>query len=89
MVDNWESEGGFTPGEEDGYDEALDPFSPTNAPKLSLVVLMRLYDVGMALLYSADQDAARRLHKVHEAGGIVGSEPYLDLRSEDEDSTPA
>lgn len=66
--------------EGDGPAQALDPFSPENCPKLSLVVQMRIYDVLMALLNEKNPDVATALEHVHERGGIVGVLPYIDLR---------
>lgn len=64
------------------YEPDTDPFSPTNAPKLALVVNMRIYDVLMALLNEKDPEAATRLHEIHSEGRVVGSLPYIDLTGE-------
>jgi len=66
--------------------EDLNPFSPNNAPGLTLVVLMRVYDVGMALLNEQNSEAARKLHELHSEGKILGSEPYIDLTAEATDA---
>lgn len=58
----------------------IDPFSPEFSPKLSLIVLMRLYDVQMAILNEMNETMAARINEIHEHGGIVGSLPWLDLR---------
>ena len=60
-----------------------DPFSPENAPGVSLIVLMRLYDVGLALLHKIDPDAAAKLKDYHASGGIAGSLPTINLGKEE------
>jgi hypothetical protein len=59
-------------------DQTTDPFSPDNVGKVQLIVLMRIYDVLMAIYNDTDKDAAGRLHDLHAAGGILGSLPYFD-----------
>lgn len=61
----------------------LDPFSPTNCPKLSLIVLMRIYDVQMAMLTVQDKVMAAKLAEEHARGNIVGALPFIDLTEND------
>lgn len=56
-----------------------DAFSPENSAKLSLVVQMRIYDVLMALLNEQNEEAASLLHDLHAAGKVLGSLPWLDM----------
>lgn len=60
-----------------------DPFSPEHAPGLSLIVLMRIYDVQMALLRAQNKEAANTLHDLHSQGKILGSLPVLDLNNDE------
>lgn len=60
-------------------EDSEDPFSTENAPKVSLVVQMRMYDALMALLSVQDPEMAAKLHEVHANGKIVGALPYLDM----------
>lgn len=60
-----------------------DPFSPNNAPGLSLIVLMRLYDVQMALLSEVSPEKAEALHQAHLAGQIKGAPPAFTMPDED------
>lgn len=64
---------------EAGVEEEIDPFSPEYAPKLQLIVSMRIYDVLMALLTSEDETLAERLHELHADGKIMGSLPFINL----------
>lgn len=59
--------------------EDNNPFSDTNVKQVQLVVLMRIYDVLMALLQESDAELAGQLHALHEQGKILGSLPWLDL----------
>jgi hypothetical protein len=60
--------------------EELDPFNPNDSPVFNLVAMMRLYDVGMALLNEQNPEAAAKLHELHEQGKVLGSFPWLDTR---------
>lgn len=67
-------------------EDSNDPFSEQLVKQVQLIVLMRIYDVGMAILNELDEDVAKNLHLVHREGKIIGSLPYLDLSGdEDED----
>ena len=59
-----------------------DPFSTENAPGLSLVVLMRIYDVLLGIYTEQNSEKAAILMQIHEEGGIVGSLPHLNLGEE-------
>lgn len=61
---------------EEGYS---DPFDAETAPGLSLIVLMRIYDVQMALLAKTDPDAAEALYEAHAKGHIIGPLPAIDM----------
>lgn len=60
-------------------EDNLDPFHPDNVGGVQTVVLMRIYDVLMAILNDSDPHAALALHELHRAGRIVGSFPVLDI----------
>ena len=62
-----------------------DPFHPDNVAKVQLIVLMRIYDVQMAILANLNEDgekASEYIHQQHQLGKIVGSLPWLDLSDE-------
>jgi len=59
-----------------------DPFSPQEAPGISLIVLMRIYDATMALLDLASPERAAALHEIHARGGIVGSLPKIEMTND-------
>lgn len=77
MTDEFSEVDAFEPVEEDIED--IDPFSTENAPKVALIVQMRIYDAVMALLNEKDPEAAAALHEIHAAGKVLGSLPFLDL----------
>lgn len=53
------------------------PFSPGQAPGVSLIVLMRIYDVLMAQLTISNPEAASNLMEIHANGTIMGSSPRI------------
>lgn len=55
-----------------------DPLSPHNAPGISLIVLMRVYDVLMGLYTEANPDQARTLMEIHAAGSLLGPSPVFN-----------
>lgn len=63
--------------------EGLDPFHPEVVPGVSLIVLMRIYDVLMATYTNLDPEGANKLYELHAAGKIVGSMPIIDMSPED------
>lgn len=69
-----------------GGTEELDPFDPEFVPAFTLITLMRLYDVGMALLNEQNSDVASRLHNAHSKGKVIGTFPWLDADDEIVDS---
>jgi hypothetical protein len=50
-------------------------YSYKNAPGFSLIMLMRIYDVQMAILNEMSPDAATAIDEVHSAGRIVADPP--------------
>jgi len=56
-------------------EEIDDPFDATNAPGVSLIVLMRIYDVLMALLDEQNADKAAELLQLHATGALAGTTP--------------
>lgn len=74
-----EFESGQGAAQYDGESVDSDPFSPLNAPKLQLVVSMRIYDVLMALLNETNGEVADNLHAIHSRGKVIGSLPFIDL----------
>lgn len=52
-----------------------DPFNHLNAPGISLIVQLRIYDVLMALLKEQNADVARELLELHSTGAFAGSAP--------------
>lgn len=65
-------------------EEGLDPFSPQAVGAFSLIALMRLYDVGMALLNETSPEVAARLAHLHAQGKVIGHFPSLDMEAETE-----
>lgn len=63
--------------------ENTDPFSLQYAPGLSLIILMRIYDVVMAQYREVDPEKAKLLLKYHAEGKIVGPMPYLDMEPDE------
>ena len=63
--------------------EVLDPLSPEYAPGLSLVVLMRIYEVQLAILREANPEVAERLLNLHAEGRISTPMPYVDANQWD------
>lgn len=61
-----------------GTEEVLDPMSPEYAPGLSLIVLMRIYDVQMALLAESNPERAEALARLHANGGVLSAMPWID-----------
>lgn len=59
-----------------------NPFDPAIAPGLSLIMLLRIYDVQMAQLTALNKGAAAKLHEVHANGGIVGPLPAFSNEEE-------
>lgn len=57
------------------YDTDNDPFNANNAPGISLIVLLRIYDVMMALLKESNADVARELLQLHTTGALAGTTP--------------
>lgn len=67
----------------------LDPFAPENAPAVSLIVSMRIYDALMALLQTQDEELHDMLNKMHESGKLAWSLPWINISSdESEDFVP-
>lgn len=56
-----------------------DPFSIENAPGVSLIVQMRIYDTLMALLTVQAPEKATALFEAHAAGKIVASLPLFNM----------
>ena len=56
-----------------------DPFSPEEAPGVSLIVLMRIYDMLCGIYTHLDHDRATALMEIHSKGGLVGPLPALKL----------
>lgn len=56
----------------------FDALSAEHAPGLSLIVLMRIYEVQMALLREVNPQFAERLLELHGDGIISTPLPYLN-----------
>lgn len=56
-------------------DSNEDPFSAANAPGISLIVQLRIYDVLMALLRESNPDAADEILALHSTGAFGGPSP--------------
>lgn len=65
----------------EGY---TDPFDAETAPGLSLIVLMRIYDVQMAMLAKTDPEAAAALYEAHSKGAIIGPLPAINIGEDHE-----
>jgi hypothetical protein len=48
-----------------------DPFSPDNAPGMSLIVQMRMYDVLLAILNEQNPDVCDRILEAHAQGKLL------------------
>jgi hypothetical protein len=59
-------------------DNTGDPFDAANAPGVSLIVLMRLYDVLMGLYSEQNPTKAQALMELHARGGILLPVPFFD-----------
>lgn len=59
-------------------DVSFDPFGAEFAPAFTLITLMRIYDVGMALLKDKDEDAFKILFDMHAQGRLLGASPWID-----------
>ena len=68
-------------GPDEGLDpnEGVDPFDPSVVGGVQLIVLMRIYDVVMAIYTDIDKEGAKKLYDLHAQGKVLGSEPSLDL----------
>lgn len=60
------------------FEEALDPMSAEYAPGLSLIMLMRIYDVQMALLAESNPERAEALSRHHAEGKVLSAMPWID-----------
>lgn len=65
-------------GNEQDYAD-YDPFAPENAPGLSLVVQMRIYDVLLGIYSEMAPEKAAALMDMHAGGKVIGSLPNFDL----------
>lgn len=59
------------------------PFHKDNAPGLTLIATLRLYDVGMAILNKLDPAAAEAIYEAHAQGRVIGSLPIFTMGDED------
>lgn len=66
---------------------ASDPFSPEEAPGLSLIMQMRIYDVLMAMYMETNMEAAKDLLEMHSRGQILGPLPSFYPEGEDEQTS--
>ena len=65
-------------GPVDGQPVEDDPFSVPNIYIVQSILLMRLYDVGMAILNELEPVVAKDLLKMHLEGTIAGPFPNLN-----------
>ncbi|QIN94001.1 hypothetical protein PP459_gp005 [Streptomyces phage Wakanda] len=77
-----------SPKESPSVNETPSAFDPENFNFVVLVQLMRLYDVGMALLSCYDEQKAATLAQMHEAGLSFTPNPAFAVM-EDDDETMA
>jgi len=64
--------------EETGQAESL-PFSDEEARQVTVITLMRIYDMLGMILTHLDQDAADAVAQAHAEGRIVGPLPSLNI----------
>lgn len=57
-----------------------DPFSYQEAPGVSLIVLMRIYDVMMGMYTEMAPDKADAMIEAHAQGILIGSTPAFNGR---------
>lgn len=56
----------------------IDPFGPTTAPGLSLIMQFRIYDLLMAILREQNPDVAREMLTLHATGAVAGPSPNFN-----------
>lgn len=65
--------------EPEDTDAPSDAFSPESAPGLSLVMLMRIYDVLMTQLrYDHGEEISTNLLDVHASGALLTPPPFFN-----------
>lgn len=57
----------------------VDPFGPTQAPGIQLVIQLRIYDALMAILTHLDADQAKDLYELHLLGKTLSPAPNLEV----------
>lgn len=55
-----------------------DPFSSANAPGLTLITSMRIYDVLLGIYFEMNPEKASALMEKHLKGHVVGPLPNYD-----------
>ena len=53
-------------------------WDPEVTQQTILLMLMRLYDVGMSLLSELNDERAEHIEGVHDAGGLITEMPWLN-----------
>lgn len=66
----------------ESQEEPKDAFHPENFGPVTLIALMRLYDVGMALLSVHDAEKAATLADMHEKGLTFMPPPIFAIEEE-------
>jgi hypothetical protein len=71
--------------EEFGVSQELMSTGPSDAELLSITILARLYDIGMAILTHLDEETAGKVFEAHEKGENFNPPMYIpDLTVRDE-----
>lgn len=78
---NWENEGGLvTPEQAERLADSFDTSTPVVIDENSLVIislLMRLYDIQMALLSEMNKDLADSIYDTHALGGHFNPQIFI------------
>lgn len=56
-----------------------DPFDAGNAPGVSLIILMRIYDLLAGIYNDMDPDKCAAVLELHKKGKLFLPLPYLDI----------
>lgn len=65
-----------------GVDEGRDAFAPENFQMVLLIMLMRLYDINLALLAVDNPKKAQQLAEMHEKGLTFTPHPAFSVEEE-------
>lgn len=67
----------------DNLEATLESTGPSETELVQVALLMRLYDLGMAILTSMDEDKANQVYEAHEKGGHFNPPVFIPDVPED------